>query len=416
MSPNKFEGFSKEDLEYLKSEYGYNKRKYKSPGLCSKCGPTEFYETEDGPPLYVDGHDPWNCRNPPFCHYHEVAGHSPTTNCKSYCPHCGKNGHHMSMCRKLKICNLCGKSGHNPYRCWEYSTMDDWMRRAKQLNRCANCLTLCTTGHNGFDQYTNDPKYTCKHCNAWRTYWDTSCNLGGCNLKESQTETKTYTDQESQTELQHVETVMDKSQVNQFKKVAILENELEHCVSVNNNLNSQLLGITQEIQQAHQKANALELACHARDVELIDAKSAVEGLQEQIVQRDLQLEHLRQQLKMQTTKLMAATMQEDAGPVRKIQGKVEDAFGLNVPCPSCTAGAASCKNEHNGQLKQLKASLEDLQLQQQQISMIVTHLYHENRRPIPDTSNIFRDYPSFSCNPYMGVLDTGQNLNKIQIS
>ena len=176
-----------------------------------------------------------------------------------------------------------------------------------------------------------------------------------------------------------------------------------------------MLGIRQETQQAHQKANALELACHARDVELIDAKSAVEGLQEQIVQRDLQLEHLRQQLKMQTTKLMAATMQEDASPVRKIQAKVEDAFGLNVPCPSCTAGAASCKNEHSGQLNQLKASLEDLQLQQQQISMIVTHLYYENRRPTPDTTNIFRNYPSFSFNPYMGSLDTGQNYNKLQI-
>ena len=152
MSPNKFEGFSKEDLEYLKSEYGYNRRKYKSPGFCRKCGITEIRE------MYIDGHEEKNCRNPPYCYYHEMVGHSPTNKCKSLCAYCHKRGHHMSMCRKIKICNLCGKSGHNPYRCWEYSTMRDWMSRAKALNRCANCLTLCTTEANGIDSYTNSPK------------------------------------------------------------------------------------------------------------------------------------------------------------------------------------------------------------------------------------------------------------------
>ena len=237
MSPNKFEGFSKEDLEYLKSEYGYNRRKYKSSGLCRKCEPNEFDQ------IYIYGHEEKNCRNPPYCGYHSMTGHSPTAKCQAYCSRCQKRGHMMRFCRKIKECVLCDKSGHNPLNCFIYSSkLVVFMARAKQLNRCAECLTLFTTDTN-----------KCTHCSTRRVYWDPWRERTKIKESESQTETKNCKNQESQTELQHVETVIDKSQINQFKKVAILENELEHCVSVNNDLNSQLLGITQEIQQAHQK-------------------------------------------------------------------------------------------------------------------------------------------------------------------
>ena len=72
------------------------------------------------------------------------------------------------------------------------------------------------------------------------------------------------------------------------------------------------------------------------------------------------------------------------------------------------------KLENTGELQQMKASLEDLQAQQQQIAMIVNHLFYENRMKNQDTTNYLNSYPSFSFNPYMGLWDTGQNCNKLQ--
>ena len=210
----------------------------------------------------------------------------------------------------------------------------------------------------------------------------------------------------SQTELQHVETVIDKSQINQFKKVAILENELEHCVSVNNNLNSQLLGITQEIQQAHQKANALELACHVRDVELVEAKAAVKKLQEEVGEKALQLEQYKT-LNAQSSEVTPGTRSRVSTSVDKLQNKESGAFMPNALHHHCPMQVAP----NNSELNHIKATLEDLQADQQKIAMIVSHLYHSNRIQPQDTTNGIKTYPSFSFNPYMGNLDTGQNFH-----
>ena len=184
---------SKEVLDHLRNRYGYSKRKYKSPGLCNKCGPDWIFEN------FEEGHVRENCRNPPFCGYHDTVGHTTTEKCKRLCHHCMKWGHSMRFCRKLKTCNLCGKFGHNPYSCWKYSTLRAWADRAKELNRCMVCLTLCTTETNYIDK-NGHPEYKCKHCGTWRTYWNGDPQYIFQNYKESQTETNTE-DQEIKTEL-----------------------------------------------------------------------------------------------------------------------------------------------------------------------------------------------------------------------
>merc|ERR1712055_6028 len=88
-----------------------------------------------------------NGKDAPHCETCEMNGgkaypHKETEKCNSYCSHCGRGGHHMSLCYDLKFCNLCGKAGHNPYRCWTYSTTWHWISRAWELKTCIDCLHL----------------------------------------------------------------------------------------------------------------------------------------------------------------------------------------------------------------------------------------------------------------------------------
>ena len=345
--------------EEIRERHGISTRKYKSPGFCEKC--KVFFQTKAG------GHEPKDCRNPPYCAYHKIIGHAPTDRCKRRCPLCCKWGHTKLHCHKIKDCKLCGKSGHNPIRCWEYCTIKLWMERAEELNRCGECLTLFTT----------DTK-RCTICCTQRVYWKPTTCTERFFDKESQTETNTTKDQESQ-----METIIDdqKLQTEEFKKqVAILEDKLEKSLLTINSLSWQLQATIQERENALYRAQTLNSVCHARDLELIDAKSIMEELQEEIREKDLEL---KQHRKITNTQ------------------------------PSCSPLAA-CSLEHTGELKQMKASLQDLQVQQQKISMIISHLYYGNRIKTPDTTNYLNSYPSFSFNPYMGLWDTGQNSNKLQ--
>ena len=86
-----------------------------------------------------------NGKDAPHCETCEMNGgkaypHKETEKCYSRCSHCGINGHHMSLCYKLKFCQLCGKAGHNSYRYWTYSTIHKWILRAKVLHRCVDGL------------------------------------------------------------------------------------------------------------------------------------------------------------------------------------------------------------------------------------------------------------------------------------
>ena len=117
--------------------------------------------------------------------------HVQTDRCYRICHHCMKFGHTMLFCHKLKNCVLCGKSGHNPIKCWKYCTMRRWMRRAEELGRCGECLTL----------FTADEK-RCTNCHTYRDYWHPEPQwdcLEGDNCKETQTEENSKIIQECQT-------------------------------------------------------------------------------------------------------------------------------------------------------------------------------------------------------------------------
>ena len=168
-------------------------RRNKSPGFCPECYLFDpgFNEVEPW------GHEPENCRNIRYCDFHGVEGHIPTHKCKRRCLHCKGWGQSMPYCRKLRDCHLCGKHGHNPLRCWWYSTIS-WMRKAKELNKCAECLRSFSKG-----------EVECARCYTARSYWiPTSITKEG-NQKEYQTEDNVDLVQRSQTELQEGKTIIE---------------------------------------------------------------------------------------------------------------------------------------------------------------------------------------------------------------
>ena len=257
----------------------------------------------------------------------------------------------MRFCRKIKECVLCGKSGHNPLNCFIHSSsLTNFMSRAKQLNRCAECLTLFTTDTN-----------KCTHCSTRREYWDpwrqwTHMCYPKIIDSESQTETKNCKNQESHTEPQQTQTIIEyqRSEIEECnKKVAILENELEHCVSVKNNLNSQLQNTILEKEQALQKADDLQLACHARDVKLVEARAAVKELQEEFSKKALQLEQYKT-LNAQSSKVTPGTRSKDSTCVDELQNKVYGEFIPNTLHQPHSIQIASNNSEHINELNYIK--------------------------------------------------------------
>ena len=297
--------------------------------------------------------------------------HKEREKCKSWCSHCGRGGHHMSLCYDLKFCNLCGKAGHNPYRCWKYSTIWKWLCRARELETCADCLCPWKPHiENGV------PRHYCSHCagiNAKRYL----PFLSPKETKESQTEVNSYILQESQIELQEGRTLIDnqKRQIEEFNnKILSLEDKLESSITIINELNWKLQSTVKEKDQELQKVNKLDSLCKQKEIEL-------RNLHEQISQKDMELEQQRKP-SSQPYQTIPATAQQ----------------------PSLTSNHSENINETNC----IKATLADLQAQQQKLSVIVNHMYNK----IKTQEMSLLNYSSF--NPYMGLWDTGQNFNKLQ--
>ena len=145
-------------------------------------------------------------KNAPHCGHCGAFGgrsdHKETDKCISWCSHCDKPGHHMSLCYKLKFCKLCGKAGHNPYRCWKYSTIWKWLCRARELETCADCLRP-------WKPHTENgvPCHYCSHCAGINSKRYLPF-LSPQETKESQTG-DTYLVEESQTELQQGKDLID---------------------------------------------------------------------------------------------------------------------------------------------------------------------------------------------------------------
>ena len=93
--------------------------------------------------------------------------------------------------------------------------------------------------------------------------------------------------QESQTELHNVQNTIDNKnlQIDELtNKVLILEDKLQHYVTENENLTSQLQQVTLQKEQAVKHANELCLRGHTRDEELLSVKQTVEKLQAEVHQ------------------------------------------------------------------------------------------------------------------------------------
>ena len=126
-------------------------------------------------------------------------------------------------------------------------------------------------------------------------------------------------------------------------------------------------------QELH-KSNKLDSLCKQKEIEL-------RKLQEQIVQKDIELEQQRK-TSSQPYQTIPATAQQ----------------------PSQTSKYLENINETNC----IKVTLADLQDQQQKLFVIVNHLYNKIKTQEMSLNN-------YSCfNPYMGLWDTGQYFNKLQ--
>ena len=338
------------ETKYKRNNNGYGIKGQKSPGFCTKCRG----DWDD----MIWGHRPKNCRNPPFCEYHDVFGHAPTHKCRQWCSYCRHSGHTMQFCHKLKNCDLCGKLGHNPKRCWRYHTILQWMQRAKELGRCGECLTL----------FTADEKI-CTNCYNTRVYWNPEWQSGNC--KESQTEENSHIIQECQTELQEGKTIIEELN----SKILELENKLKSSNTAINELNWQWQNTVQEKEQELQKVNKLNSLCKDKEMEL-------KRLWEQITQKDIELEQHRER-KAQPTQIAPAAAQQ--------------------PCPASASNNLGHFNESNC----IRPTLVDLQDQQQKLCVMVNQLYNK----VMTQNMSLLNYSGF--NPYMGLYDTGQYFNKL---
>jgi len=302
------------------------------------------------------------------------ADHKESDRCYCFCSHCKKPGHHMSVCYKLKFCNLCNKAGHNPYRCWEHWSISHWIDRAKDLNRCILCLAQPTLETKYKDKY-GCPRWCCKHCGKC---WDQSPRPQ-VNCKESQTEDNIHLVQACETELQEGKAIIDnqKRQIEDLnRKILSLENKLENSNAIIDSLDWKLQSIIKEKEQELQKVSILDSMCKDKELEL-------RRLQEQICQKDIELDQHRK---------------TSAQPYQTIPATVQQ------PCLTPTSNHLEQINETNF----IKATLINLQDQQQKLSVIVNHLYNN----IKTQDMHWLNYSSF--NPYLGPYDTGQFFNKLQ--
>ena len=170
-------------------------RRNKLPGFCPRCHPHIDAEEED----WEWGHKPKNCRNILYCDFHKVEGHTPTRKCTQLCSYCRNWGHSMPFCHKLKNCDLCGQRGHNPYRCWNYNRIGSWLNRARELDRCADCLRPWKP----FIRENGDSNdYDCSYCRQGKRAKVYFPSQSPQETKESQTEDNIHLGQECRAELQ----------------------------------------------------------------------------------------------------------------------------------------------------------------------------------------------------------------------
>ena len=351
-------------------------RGQKSPGFCPRCN--AHLDEEDR-----WGHKPKNCRNPPFCPYHDTFGHAPTYICQRVCAYCRERHHTMQFCRKLKNCVLCGKTGHNPKWCWKWDRISDWLHRAEKLGRCGECLTLFKTDAT-----------KCTNCNKDRAYWSIKHQafipVPNLNCEESQTEENSNVIQECQTELQEGKTMIEELK----NKILSLENKLESSNATIDDLNWKLQCIKKEKERELHKVNELDLLCKQKEMEL-------KKLWEKIAQKDTELEQHRKRSAQPSQTAPAAAQQHCPSSAQQhcpSSAQQHCPASGQQPCPASDSSNLGHFNIPN----YIKPTLIDLQDQQQKLYLMVNQLY--NKIMTPNIS--WLNYSNL--NPNMGLYDTGQ--------
>merc|ERR1712105_182227 len=150
-------------------------------------------------------------------------------------------------------------------------------------------------------------------------------------------------------------------------KISSLENKLESSITAINELNWQLQNTVKEKEKELQRVDTLDLVCREKETEL-------RRLQQQICQKDFELEQ-HKKTGAQPSQTIPATAQQ--------------------PSPVITSNNSGVFHEINS----IKATLIDIQDQQQKISMVVNYLYNK----IKTQDMYWPNHSSF--NPYLGPYD-----------
>ena len=137
-------------------------------------------------------------------------------------------------------------------------------------------------------------------------------------------------------------------------------------------------------------------------------------LKAEIYQKDLQLKQSYQKV-AQSLLITSNNISEAVTPEIAFQGQVEETIKPSTPNSPCLTQAMAFNNfENSSDLNLIKESILSLQVQQEKTSMIVNQLWNSINMQNQDNMNCPSDPPSSSYNPYMGLLDTGQNFTKLR--
>merc|ERR1712055_1103344 len=304
-----------------------------------------------------------------YCEHHEVFGHASTLKCEQVCHYCRESGHAIQFCYKLKNCVLCGKFGHNPGRCWKYWSIEMWMRRAQELGRCGECLTL-------FKADATD----CANCHNSRSY-----------LKKSQTGENSNKVQKCQKELQESKTIMKDLK----NKILELEEELKGANTALSEVGKKWTNTLRTKNQELKRADKLDSLCRNGEVEL-------KKLQEQIGEKD------RERWAQPSQAAPAVVQQQYSAQIQQCPAQIQQhcPAATQQQCPvstqqHCPASASNNLGHYNTP-NLIKPTLMDLHDQQQKLCIMVNQLY--DRIMTPNMS--WLNYSSFI--PNMGPYDTGQ--------
>merc|ERR1712179_358923 len=311
---------------------------------------------------------------------------------------CMNWGHTMAYCHKIKDCKLCGVYGHNPLRCWRYCTIREWMERAEELGRCGECLALLPAEGK-----------RCTKCCTKKVYWKPQeGNNIGCQTKEDGD-----TIRECKSELQKREIIIEDLK----NKLSKLKRKLESSNTVINELNWKWTDALKEREQEELKSSKLDALYKNKEMEL-------KSLQEQLFQRDDELEHHRRRGAQPSPNAPGLIQQHIPAALSNCTNVTQqyDPAVMQQYCSAALSNNPISVQQHNPAATQqnyyypalkfknsaicncINPTLISLQDQQQKLCVIINNLY--DRIMTHNASWMY--YPNF--NPKEEPYDTGQKF------